>query len=160
MFTDLGYSCSRVDPGVFFNVNAESMKIVAIHINNSMIVGDSEKTVVEMKDELGSQYEIADLGEIHWLLGLKVERNREGRTLALSQTAYIEKLLRRFNMMDASPVSTLLKPGRTMSKAQCPNTNEEKEEMRGVPYREVIGGLLYLARMTRPDISYAITLLA
>lgn len=160
MFVDLGYSCSKVDPGVFFKISLELTKIVAVHVDDSTIVGDSETTVAEMKRELGSQYEIADLGEIHWLLGLKIKRDKEGQTLALSQTAYIETLLRRFNMQDASPISMPLEPRLVLSKDQCPRMDEEKDEMRRVPYREIISSLLYLTRMTHPDVSYTVTLLA
>lgn len=98
MFTDVGYSCSKIDPEIFFNFG--STKTVAMHVDDSTLVGDSERTVVEMKAELSRQYEIADLGE---LLGIKIERDKERRTLTLSQTAYIETLLKR-RMLRRSPL--------------------------------------------------------
>ena len=123
------------------------IKIIAIHVDNSMLVRDTKETMTEIKVELSSKYKMADLGEIHWLLRIKIECNMEACILALLQAAYIETLLRHFHMEDALLVTTLLEPGLALSKLQCPATDKEKVRMRDVPYRELIGGLLYLARM-------------
>jgi hypothetical protein len=50
------------------------------------------------------------MGPISWLLGIKVTRDRKLRTLSLSQTSYIESIVRRFNFDDLKPISTPLDP--------------------------------------------------
>jgi len=63
-YMDLGYKCSKIDPGIFFKIKNGSTKIVAMHVDNSTIVGNSNKTIAEMKVELSSEYQMADLSII------------------------------------------------------------------------------------------------
>ena len=63
-------------------------------------------------------------------------------------------------MSDCKPVGTPMTPGHTLSKANCPQTLAEKQEMMDIPYMNAVGSLLFLALLTRPDIAYAISVLA
>ena len=48
-----------------------------------------------------------DLGEIHWLLNLKIERDTANKTISISQETYIDKIIARFNLQDAKIVQHL-----------------------------------------------------
>lgn len=100
------------------------------------------------------------LGPINWLLRMEVTRDREKRTLALSQTTYIDSLLRKFNMTDCKSVSVSLDPTTQITREQCPTTSEAIAEMRSIPYRELIGGLVWLSTATRPDLAFAVCVLS
>jgi len=63
-------------------------------------------------------------------------------------------------MEDAKPVSTPLDPNLKITKDMCPTTEDERREMTKRPYRELIGGLIYLANATRPDIAFAASALS
>ena len=63
-------------------------------------------------------------------------------------------------MSDCKPVGTPMTPGHTLSKADCPQTLAEKQEMMDIPYMNAVGSLLFLALLTRPDIAYATSVLA
>ena len=101
-----------------------------------------------------------DLGEIHWLLNLKIERDKSAGTISISQEAYIDKILSRFNLQDAKTHATPLDPTTKLSKDQCPTTDAEKKIMEKIPYRQAIGLLMWAAVATRPDISFAVSLLS
>lgn len=77
-------------------------------------------------------------------------------TIHLTQKAYIESILKKYNMQECRPASISLEPGIKMSKEVWPVTHKEKEEMLHVPYRELIRSLMYLSQYTRPDIAFAI----
>ncbi|KDQ05550.1 hypothetical protein BOTBODRAFT_78019, partial [Botryobasidium botryosum FD-172 SS1] len=47
-----------------------------------------------------------DLGEVKWILGISVTRDRDARTITLSQSAYVDKLLTCFDMTNSNPVAT------------------------------------------------------
>lgn len=78
----------------------------------------------------------------------------------MSQEKYVQDILRRFKMEDCKPVETPMNPAVKLSKNMCPTTEEEKKYMSQVPYRNLIGSLMYLATSTRPDIAHAISALS
>jgi hypothetical protein len=99
-------------------------------------------------------------GDLRWLLGIGIDRDRERRTISFSQGAYIQKIVEHFGMEDAAPLSIPIAPGHNLSKSQSPSTPDEIEDMRRVPYREAVGSLMYVVVGTRPDIAYAVSYLA
>ncbi|KAJ2945210.1 hypothetical protein O0L34_g9279 [Tuta absoluta] len=74
--------------------------------------------------------------------------------ISLDQTKYIEKVIEKFGMTDAIPVSTPMEPG---MKLTIPDKDDEKPDL---PYQQLIGSLMYIAIGTRPDISYAVSYLS
>jgi hypothetical protein len=74
--------------------------------------------------------------------------------------AYIEKMLDRFHLRDAHPISIPLNPGSPLTDTQCPTTDGEKHDMKNVPYKQLVGSLLYIAWMTCPNILFAVSLLS
>lgn len=72
----------------------------------------------------------------------------------------IENLLQKFQMEQAKPVSTPIESNLKVSKEMSPSTDEERLEMENRPYRELVGGLIYLANATRPDIAFAASTLS
>jgi hypothetical protein len=115
---------------------------------------------LEFKNQLRAEFKIKDLGELKWLLGIEVERDRDARTISFSQRAYITKIIARFGLQDAKPLTTPLDPHQHLSISQSPSTPRQFEDMRNVPYREAIGSLMYAALGTRPDIAFAVSLLS
>lgn len=77
-------------------------------------------------------------------------------SIHLSQRAYIQSILRRYNLQDLKPLSIPMDPSTRFSTAQAPSTTQEFAAMRDVPYHEAVGSLMYAALGTRPDIAYAV----
>ena len=98
-----------------------------------------------------------DLGEIHWLLNLKIERDFSDKTISISQETYIDKIIKKINLQDAKDCSTPLDLNIKLSKDQFPNSDEEKKTMAKVPYRQTIGSLMWATVATRPDIAFAVS---
>jgi len=116
--------------------------------------------IKEFKTELKKSVEVTDLGELHWLLGIEIKRDRTYHLIHLSQCSYIKAILRRYNLEDIHPVSTPMDLAIHYSSAQSPATTEEVAQMQNVPYRKAVGSLMYLALTTRPDIAFAVTVLS
>jgi hypothetical protein len=109
---------------------------------------------------LQKYYEITDYGEVSWILGCRITRWRERRTLKVDQESYTLQILRDFGMDKAKPVSTPMPPKVRLTSNMCPQTDEEKRMMKQEPYDAVVGKLMYLTTCTRPDIAYAVRELA
>eukprot|EP00253_Pinus_taeda_P011411 PITA_11411 len=86
---------------------------------------------------------------------MRITRDRKNRKLTLSQSEYIEKVLKRFNMQNAKPASIPLASHFKLSKEVCPKTEEEMTYMSKVPYASTVGSLMYAMVCTRPDIAHA-----
>jgi hypothetical protein len=96
-----------------------------------------------------------DLGEVSYVIGIEIHRDRKQRILKLSQKAYIEKVLERFRMKNCSASVAPIIKGDKFSNDQCPRNALEQEQMKNIPYASAIGSLLYAQVCTRPDISIA-----
>ena len=73
--------------------------------------------------------------------------------MKVSQTEYMKKVLKRFNMADAKPVNVPLGGHFKLSEAQTPTTEDEKALMSEVPYASVVGNIMYAMVCTRPGIA-------
>jgi len=96
--------------------------------------------------ELSKYFKLCDLGTTTFFLSVQVKQDLEAHTISLSQSHYVDELLKRFNMEECNPVKTPLSPGSDLS-SLIP-TPFQQEEMRFIPYLAAIGSLQYLATMT------------
>jgi hypothetical protein len=158
--THLGFQVNNADPGVFSSHVDNHTTILAIHVDDCLITGSSPELISDYKHKLNERYSLTDLGPVHWLLGIKITRDREARTISLSQTSYIDTILSRFSLSDAKPVASPISPGTVLSKADAPTDATEMARMSKTPYREAVGSLMYAAVATRPDITFAVSALS
>ena len=105
-------------------------------------------------------FTMKDLGELHWLMNLKIEWNRTSKLISFSQEGYIDKMLSCLHLEDLKTHTTPIPPNIQLSKDQCSSTDEEKVAMSKIPYREAIGSLMWTTVSTQPDITIAVSLLS
>jgi len=153
----MGFVRCDVDQAVFFKHADPDLTIIIVHVDDCTIAATSLALITDFKERLCAHVKVTDLGELHWLLGIEIKRNCTHQMLHLSQCSYIAAILRRFNLEDAHPVTTLMDIQIRYSSGQLPQTMAEIAEMRDVPYCEAVGSLMYLALATRPDIAFAIS---
>ncbi|WKA01867.1 hypothetical protein VitviT2T_020119 [Vitis vinifera] len=108
---------------------------------------------------LSTHFDMKDLGEASYVLGIKILRDRDNGVLKLSQRTYIEKILKRFNMHNCSSTRAPIVKGDNFSKAQRPQNDDEREEMKTIPYSSVVGSLMYAQVCIRPDIAFVVGML-
>ncbi|KAH9679472.1 hypothetical protein KPL71_026145 [Citrus sinensis] len=109
-----------------------------------------------LKDKLSSELEMKDLSPATRILGMHIIRDRDSRTLFLSQIEYVEKVLNRFKMKDSKPISTPLSAHFRLSKQQEPKDDAEVEFMKKIPYLSAVGCIIYAMVCSRPDLPYGI----
>ena len=157
----LGFTVSTADEAVFYKFNPDgSYVILAAATDDFTIIANTDSTANNFLDGLEKHVELVRLGQITWLLGTAVTRKLTDHTVALGQEAYIDQICTRFGLQDARSVLTPLPPGIDLSPG-LPHvlpkalTISEKKT-----FREIIGSLMYLSVMTRPDITYAVSTLS
>lgn len=130
--------------------------IVLLYVDDMLVVGHNTCRIQKLKQELSKSFAMKDLGPARQILGMQIVRDRKAKKLVLSQEKYIQKVLRRFSMDKAKVVSTPLAMHFKLSTKQCPSSDDEKEDMKKVPYASAVGSLMYAMVCTRPDIAHAV----
>ncbi|GKC08088.1 zinc finger, CCHC-type containing protein [Tanacetum coccineum] len=104
-------------------------------------------TIGLTKEFLSSRFSMKDMGEADVILGIRIKHESNG--IAISQSHYIEKVLKKFNYFDCTPVSTPM----DTSEKLMPNNGQAVSQLE---YSRVIGCLMYAMTCTRPDIAFAV----
>ena len=141
--TSFGFKWCQGKHAIFYRFN-EDATILAVDVNDITIAGDSPQAIKRFKDTLGSCYDIKDMGNLRWFLGIGIDGNRNNRTISFSQAAYIQKIVEHFEMEDAKPLLIPICPRHNLTKSQQPVSERNIEEMKNIPYCEVIGSLMYV----------------
>nr|GEV82140.1 retrotransposon protein, putative, Ty1-copia subclass [Tanacetum cinerariifolium] len=95
-----------------------------------------------------------DLGEAAYILGIKIYRDRSRRLIGLSQSVYIEKILKKYNMHNSKKGYLPMEVKHDLSNELCALTPEEVAYMKKVPYASAVGSIMYTVRCTRPDVVF------
>ncbi len=99
-----------------------------------------------------------DLGEAAYILGIKIYRDRSRHLIGLSQSTYLDKVLKKFKMDQSKKGFLHVLQGVKLSQTQCPTTVEDREKMKVIPYASAIGSIMYAMLCTRPDVCLAISI--
>ena len=147
----LKFQQSHADPCIFIKRSEESdnLIVIAIYVDDLITIASTEGEMSQVKSGLSSHFKMTDLGSLHFCLGVNMEQTEEG--VILSQKQYIEKLLERYGLQDANPVSTPM----DLNVKLVADDGYSKPVDR-IRYQSMIGSLLYAAIATRPDISHAV----
>jgi hypothetical protein len=158
---DWGFKRLHADPCIYYRVSSLGIVLSAVHVDDFLIVSSTPDASRAFKEELKSLWTISDLGEARFCVGIAISRNRADRTISISQTALIDRIIQQFGQADADPISTPMDPSVAQSltrpsPSDAPLSDTATYELARLPYRSLIGSLMYLAIGTRPDISFAV----
>lgn len=154
ILTKIGLTRSTYDAAVFYRVhNGQLVLVLFVHVDDITICGRNKELVTVFKKNLEKHVAFTDGGEIHWLLGIEIKRNRSERTIMLRQKHYIENIVNRFNFDKERSRKAPMETGLILTPAGN-QTESEKHFMKDIPYMNMIGALRYAADSTRPDIAY------
>jgi hypothetical protein len=91
---------------------------VAIYVDDMLIFAKSIETVISFKRELANIFPISDLGEARWILNMEIIRDRNDRSITISQERYIETILEHHGMSECHPVATPMVAGLKLQKLE------------------------------------------
>ncbi|KAL0434994.1 UNVERIFIED_CONTAM: Secreted RxLR effector protein [Sesamum radiatum] len=111
----------------------------------------------DIKAWLSTQLSMKDMSEASCIRGIKIYRDRSRRMLGLTQSSYIEKVLKRCKMERSKREHLLMRHGVKLSKKQSPKTDEKLKRKSNIPYVSAVGSIQYVVQCTMPDIAYALS---
>ena len=146
---ELDFKRSEADQCVYIqNCNGKT-RIVAVYVDDMIIMTDTDDDMSEIKRKFEEKFKMKDMGELHYCLGITVQRG--DNSLQLYQKYYLQKVLARFGMLEANAVSTPADSNVKLQKDDGVSTPVDS-----MKYQSMVGSLLYAASGTRPDISQAV----
>lgn len=152
-----GFTRLACEPCIYYRERASGTVIAAVHVDDFLCIASSKDENDRFKTQMRETWTISDLGAPRYILGVSVEWNKEQKTVALCQTSFIDRIVQMFGQREAHPLSLPMEPGLKLRRPdRDTQTQEEKQIIAKLPYRSLVGCLLYVAIATRPDIAYAV----
>ena len=155
----IGFVVNPVDPSLFQRNRGERRFYIQVYVDDLGILHNNEGEFREFQEAMCQEFKMKDLGETKYYLGIHFEHHRDNKTVHMHQSLYIHQLLEKYKLQEGKVAPTPLEEGHTLTREE-PWKPGEEGEMRGVPYAQLVGSLNYLSTCTRPDISYAVSLLS
>jgi hypothetical protein len=142
---------SWVDKTLFTLKRANDFLLIQIYIDDIIFSGSSHVLISSFQEIMEKEFQMSMMGELTFFLGIQVKQMKQGTFV--HQAKYTNDLMKKFNMAELKPMSTLM----SMTTALDPDKNGETVDQR--EYRSMIDSLLYLT-VTRPDIQFTMCLCA
>ena len=148
----LGYRESGADPCVFIRLDTEKrLQIIAVYVDDLILIAETVEEMQQIKRCLSDHFKMKDMGKLHYCLGVNIDLNVNSQRLLLSQKQYLSKLLEKYGLTEANPVSTPIDPSVKLMKDDGYSKRADP-----IRYQSMVGSLLHAARATRPDIALAV----
>ncbi|CAI5530897.1 unnamed protein product [Closterium sp. Naga37s-1] len=147
-----GFTCSECDSALYVLKEGEKQLVLLLYVDDLLLFSDSKDLIREVKQRLGAEFAIRDLGPVTYYLGMHVDRDRASGTIHLHQEKYVKGVVESFGMGNSKPVGTPLATGFSCLTGEEESTLDEAE---GKRFHSLVGSLMYTAVSTRPDLAYA-----
>ena len=122
---EFGFIKNEDEPCVYKKISGSVTIFLILYVDDILLIGNDIPTLQNVKTWLGKCFSMKDLGEAAYILGIKIYRDRSKRLIGLSQSAYIDKVLKRFSMQDSKRGFLPISHGMKLGKAQCPTSKDE-----------------------------------
>ncbi|GJV77759.1 retrotransposon protein, putative, ty1-copia subclass [Tanacetum coccineum] len=150
-----GFTQNHDESCVYLKGSGSNVAFLILYVDDILIMGNNIPMLQDVKSYLGRCFAMKDLGEAAYILGIKIYRDRSRRLIGLCQSAYIEKILKRYHMENSKRGSIPMQDKLRLSKSQGASTPAELKRMQNIPYASAVGSIMYVVRCTRPDVTFA-----
>lgn len=149
---EYGFVASSADPCLYIMIGDEGALILLLCVGDLAIISNNLALVTMFKQAIAKEFEMTDMGELTYMLGVEIIRDRANRTLEMrQQTGYFDQLTTRFGLNDVHPRTTPM----DFTAGVPPRVTIEAGGTANPNYRSVVGGGMYGGLFTRPDIAFS-----
>ena len=149
----LNFKPTTSDPSIF----CRGDYFLAVYVDDLLIAGPNLQEIQSIKTSLTRRFQMVDLGECKYYLGMTITRDRAKSQLRLGQQAYIERVLKKFNMENCNACKA---PMDKAAKLEAMPGDYNPPENVVQRYASLVGSLMYAMLCTRPDIAYSVSVLS
>ncbi|GJW74018.1 retrotransposon protein, putative, ty1-copia subclass [Tanacetum coccineum] len=127
-----GFSRSEDESYIYVKVSGSVVVFLVLYVDDILLIENDIPMLQSVKDWLGKCFAMKDLGDAAYILGIKIYKDRSKLLIGLSQD----------------------------TKDLCPKTDIELDRMSRVPYASAVGSIMYAMTCTRPDVSFALSMVS
>ncbi|GJS80343.1 retrotransposon protein, putative, ty1-copia subclass [Tanacetum coccineum] len=149
------FTQNRDEPCVNKKASESNVTFLILYVDDILIMRNHIPMLQDVKSYLRRCFATKDLGEASYILEIKNYKDRSKRLIGLCQSAYIDKILKRFYMENSKPGSIPVQEKLKLSKSQGASTPNEVKRMQNISYALAVGSIMYVVRCTRPDVAFA-----
>jgi hypothetical protein len=149
----IGFEVSKFDPCMYIKCIDKHCVLLLVYVDDVIVTGSSVELIAEVKREVKQRFEMTDSSACKFVLGIELIEQEDGG-VTLYQRRYIDDILKRFGMQDCKPVTSPVDISIKIVR------DENQAPAVDVPYREAVGALMHLICATRPDIAFAVGMVA
>ena len=132
-----------MDQCIYLKVSGSKICFLVLYVDAILLATNDKGLLHEVKQFLSKNFDMKDMGEASYVIGIKIHRDRFWGILGLSQETYINKILERFWMKDCPPSVAPIVKGDRFNLNQCPKNNFEREQMKNIPCAFAVRSLMY-----------------
>jgi hypothetical protein len=128
-------------------------------VDDILLASSDVSLLLETKWFLSSNFDMKDLGEASFNIGIEIHRDRRKRVLGLSQKACLEKVLKKFSMHTCNPTPASIVKSDKYESFQSPRNQYEIDQMKSISYTSAVGNLMYAQVCTRLNLAFVTEML-
>ena len=153
------FEMNLADDCIYHKFSGSKYIFLVLYVDDIMLATEDIGLLHQTKRLLSKQFEMKDLDDASFVLGIHIYRDHSRGILGLSQKRYMDKVLKRFGMQDCKPVNNLVFMGDKFNLCQCPKNDLETKDLQKIPYASAVGSLMYAHVCMRLDIAYIVGML-
>jgi hypothetical protein len=149
---DLGWTQSEeVDACLFTRDTGSGLEYLIVYVDDLILACPDTERMSAAKSQIAGHFQVKDLGELKYVLGVAVTRDKKQKTVRRCQAAYTTRMLERHSVPATARFRTPME-----ARAQPVKHDKQASPEDTTRCQEMVGSLMHLARFTRPDISTAV----
>ena len=152
------FEAASADKCLYLKRNSAGEVILSISswVDDGLMAGTDE-AIEEFKALFQKTFKIRDFGEPQDFIGCEIHRDVKAGICRFTQTKYIEKMAKRYNISTPTSSAALSPLDYTL---KLEPAAQDEERIDPTEYRSIVGAMHYAAHCTRPDISASIAILS
>ncbi|GJU38923.1 retrotransposon protein, putative, ty1-copia subclass [Tanacetum coccineum] len=152
-FKKFDFAQNLDEPCVYQKASGSNVTFLILYVDDIIIMENHIPMLQGVKSYLEKYFAMKDLGEVAFILEIQICRDKSKQLIGLSQSTYMDKILKRFRMDNSKRGNIPMQERHDLNKTQGASTPEKVKGRQNVPYASAVGSTMYVVRYTRTYVS-------